>query len=294
MERSENSMKTFIKYGVILGVTIGSIAGCSQLKNETTPVSPTLSLHGAGFKDTTSPNFHGIAIRAQKQSWNVQGCRSCHGLRYDGGASGQSCLTCHNKSNGPENCTTCHGGADAVSWRDLSGNTLRTLKSVGAHQAHLVGGTIGAAVDCNVCHTVSVAAPYAGHFDNGATQGKFDTTTVFYRSNASYTSSTATCSNTYCHGNFQNGNTGNSVSWIATTGVNGAIKCGTCHGDINQTDPEDRARPKTIAQGGTHPNKDDHKDPSGASLKCYRCHGDVVDANLNIINKALHINGGID
>jgi len=277
-------MKTFFKYGIILGVAIVSIEGCSQLKNETTPVSPTLPIHEVGFIDTTSANFHGIAIRAQKQPWNVQGCRSCHGLRYDGGTAGRSCLTCHNQPGGPENCSTCHGGVNVAPWRDLSGNTLRTVKSVGAHQAHLIGGSIAVALDCNECHTVSEAKPYDGHFDEGATQGKFNTTSVFYRSNASYTSSTATCSNTYCHGNFQNGNTGNSVSWTDVTGVNGAIKCGTCHGDVTKTDPEDRARP-----GGTHPVKG-----AFGTTKCMNCHGYVVDENLNFRNKSLHVNGKVD
>lgn len=271
-------MKTFVKYGIILGVIIGSIAGCSQLKNETTPVSPTLSLHGVGFKDTTSTNFHGIAIRAQKQPWNVQGCRSCHGLRYDGGTAGQSCLTCHNKPNGPENCATCHGGANTAPWRDLSGNTQRTIKSVGAHQAHLVGGLTGAAVGCNVCHTVSEAAPYAGHFDNGATQGKFDTTTVFYRSNASYTSSTATCSNTYCHGNFSGGNN-LTMSWTDTSST--VVACGTCHGDVTKTTLEEKAFPK-------------NNHPAIGTAKCSQCHSSVVDANLNFTSKSRHINGAVN
>jgi predicted CxxxxCH...CXXCH cytochrome family protein len=278
METSENSMKTFIRYGIIFVVTIGSITGCSQLKNETTPVSPTLPLHGVGFRDTTSTNFHGIAIRAQKQPWNVQVCRSCHGLRYDGGTAGQSCLTCHNKPNGPENCTTCHGGANAAPWRDLSGNTQPTIKSVGAHQAHLVGGSIGADVDCNVCHTVSEAAPDAGHFDNGATQGKFDTTTVFYRSGASYNSSTATCSNTYCHGNFSGGNH-LTISWTDTSSAAGA--CGTCHGDVTKTTLEEKALPK-------------NNHPAVGTAKCNQCHSSVVDSNLNFTGKSRHINGAVN
>ncbi len=283
-------MKTFLKYGIILGVTIGLIAGCSQLKNETAPVSPTLSLHGVGFKDTTSPNFHGIAIRAQKQPWNVQVCRSCHGLRYDGGTAGQSCLTCHNKPDGPENCTTCHGGVNTAPPRDLSGHTSRTAQGVGAHQAHLAGGLIGPAVSCNICHTIPKAFADAGHIDDGlGAEVKFDTTAVFYRSNGSYTSSNATCSNTYCHGNFQNGNTVNSILWTNTSGVNDVIKCGTCHGDPTKSDLEDRARPTTVSQGGTHPDKG-----AFGTTKCMNCHGYVVDENLNFRNKSLHINGKVD
>lgn len=289
-------MKSIVLCVSIILFSIAFLAGCSQLKNNSVPTAPTPTVHGTGFKDSTSANFHGLAFRTTLK-WNVESCKSCHGEKFDGGTVQKSCLTCHSKTGGPENCTTCHGGVNAAPPKDLSRNTLRIANGVGAHQAHVVGGSIGAAVACNVCHVVPTAVADSGHINSGIAEVKFDTTSAFYRSNALYSPSTATCSNMYCHGNFQNGNRANSIVWTDTTGVNLATKCGTCHGDPTISDSlktEDRARPKTIAQGGTHPNKDDYKDPSGASLKCYRCHGNVVDANLNIINKALHINGKVD
>jgi predicted CxxxxCH...CXXCH cytochrome family protein len=285
-------MKSITLWVTIILFSVAFLAGCSQLKNDSAPTAPTASIHGSGFKDSTSTNFHGLAFRTTLK-WNVESCKSCHGQKFDGGTVQKSCLGCHTQSNGPEACNTCHGGVNAAPPSDLSGNTLRTSKSVGAHQAHLAGGKIGAAVACSTCHTVPAKVSDAGHITNGIALVKTETTSIFYRSEASYSSALTTCASTYCHGNFPNGKN-KTVLWTDTTGVNSVIACGMCHGDPSNSDPEDRARPKTVSQGGTHPDKDDYKDPSGASLKCYRCHGNVVDANLNIINKALHINGKVN
>lgn len=262
--------------------SVAFLAGCSQLKNESAPTAPTALIHGSGFKDPTSANFHGLAFRTTLK-WNVESCKPCHGQKFDGGTVQKSCLGCHTQTNGPEACNTCHGGVNAAPPSDLSGNTQRTLKGVGAHQAHLTGGKIGAAVACNTCHTVPSKVSEAGHITNGIALVKTETTSLFYRSDASYSSTSATCASTYCHGNFPNGST-KTVSWTDTTGVNSVITCGTCHGDPTKSDPEDRARP-----GGTHPVKG-----AFGTTKCMNCHGYVVDENLNFRNKLLHINGRVD
>lgn len=276
-------MKAIVSCGTIFLASLWVFCGCSQLKNETAPTSPSVSVHPIGFKDSTSANFHGTLFRTQLK-WNVLNCKPCHGQRYDGGTVQRSCLTCHTQAGGPEACNTCHGGTNAAPPADLAGNTQRTARGVGAHQAHLAGGTIGAAVACNVCHGVPRSVGDAGHIDDGIAEVKTDTTSVFYRSNSSYTSSNGMCANTYCHGNFSNGNSTNVVTWTDTTGVNSAVRCGTCHGDVTQTDPQERARP-----GGTHPKKSEFP-----TLTCSNCHGYVVDENLNFRNKSLHINGRVD
>ena len=289
MGKSETTMNSITRFATIVVVSVALLSGCSKLKNDSAPTAPGASVHGNGFGDSTSANFHPAAFRGQLK-WNVESCKSCHGVKFDGGIAQKSCIGCHTQTNGPEACNTCHGGSVNVAPpNDLSGSSQRTSKGVGAHQAHLAGGTIGVAVACKTCHVVPGKFTDAGHVDDGIAEVKTDTTSVFYRSNAVYTTSTATCANTYCHGNFQNGNVSNAVVWNDTTGVNSAIKCGSCHGDITRTDPEERARPKTIAEGGTHPNKGDFN-----TTHCSNCHGAVVDANLNFVNKALHINGKLN
>ncbi|MBW7887338.1 MAG: CxxxxCH/CxxCH domain-containing protein [Bacteroidetes bacterium] len=254
---------------------------CSKLQQENPPTQPTASIHGEGFANPVSSNSHVKYI--QGHNWDIQACKACHGANYAGGTSQKSCLTCHSKRNGPENCTTCHGGVNPAPPTDLAGNINRSAHGVGAHQVHISYG-----YSCSTCHISPSKVTSPGHLDGvkGA-EIHFDTT-GYFATNPSYNFSDNKCSNIYCHGNFQNGNQSNKVLWTDTTG-NGAL-CGTCHGDITRSDKEDRARPKTVEEGGTHPNRVDGK----TVLQCYQCHVHVVDANLNFVNKSLHLNGKVD
>jgi predicted CxxxxCH...CXXCH cytochrome family protein len=111
-------------------------------------------------------------------------------------------------------------------------------------------------------------------FDNFATNdGKLET---------NWSHDTATCSNSYCHGAFSFSKdassnqfayadsviVGNNRDMIWNSVGSGQADCGTCHG----------------------------LPPTGhaAYPACSTCHGSVVDANNNIIDKTKHINGQID
>jgi predicted CxxxxCH...CXXCH cytochrome family protein len=265
--------KNIFTYSIVAGLLI--FFGCSKTKNESAPTQVSVSVHGEGFADSTSSNFHANYIRAH--SYNLQLCKQCHGIDYSGGTAGQSCLSCHNKSEGPENCTTCHGNVNAAPPKDLSGNTSRTARGVGAHQIHLTGSSLSSPIACTQCHVVPTQMSSPGHIDgtNGA-EVRFDTTSVFYRANATY--SNGSCANTYCHGNFNNGNS-LTMSWTDTSST--AAACGTCHGDVTKTTLEEKAFPKS-----GHPSTD--------SKHCSTCHRAVVDASMNIINPSRHINGKVD
>jgi len=95
-----------------------------------------------------------------------------------------------------------------------------------------------------------------------------------------YDSGTTSCSSTYCHGTFKNGNTSNAPVWNNPA----SAACGTCHGDPNAANPAEIARPKTAAQGGTHPT----------STSCSNCHGGVVNSSRQIINSSKHIDGRLN
>jgi predicted CxxxxCH...CXXCH cytochrome family protein len=97
-----------------------------------------------------------------------------------------------------------------------------------------------------------------------------------------YNAQTVTCSNNYCHGNFKNGNPTNAMVWNVYTAASTA--CGTCHGNPGKPTLAERALPKTPAEGGTHPNV----------LACASCHGDVVNASLQIIDVTKHVNGKLN
>jgi predicted CxxxxCH...CXXCH cytochrome family protein len=88
------------------------------------------------------------------------------------------------------------------------------------------------------------------------------------------------CTNTYCHGYFKNGNTDNVVSF--TAGSQGAV-CGSCHGDPSTGNP----LPRNLNEGGSHPLVQD----------CSLCHFGVVEvdgSNYTIIDKDKHINGKLN
>jgi predicted CxxxxCH...CXXCH cytochrome family protein len=298
-------MKTSVYCGIVLVASIGFLAGCSQLKNDQPPTAPSLSVHGDGWTDPTSTNFHGITI--QQLNWNMTTCKSCHGGNYAGGTAQKSCLTCHTQTNGPEACNTCHGTFSApvsnnVLWappRAVNGDTATTSRGVGAHQGHLQA-TIGKVLKCQECHTVPSQVYALGHINSPspAIVAMNDTLANLVSGSGSliphpsYSASQLQCSNTYCHGNWQVQKAtapanrqyiytdslivGANYSPKWTGGVNEAA-CGSCHG----------LPPKGHLGYGTN-------DLPLSSCGNSGCHTGVVDATGKILDPTKHINGKID
>jgi predicted CxxxxCH...CXXCH cytochrome family protein len=288
-------------------------AGCSKLQdNIVVPPerSQNLAVHPEGWAtDTSSAIFHGKYIHAQQ--WQMSSCWTCHGRNYAGGSSQVSCLTCHTKIGGPENCTTCHGSTNPAPPRDINGNLSTTVATVGAHQSHLVGAGTTDGIRCSECHVVPTSVYAPGHLDGGlpaevifgdslANTATNEPTTRDYDVNIrdsaltipdmathmvvpspTWNPVTLRCTNTYCHGDFKNGNN-YAPTW--TSVGTGEARCGTCHGDVMKQTLAERALPKTLEEGGTHPN----------STQCSVCHVGIVDANLNIIDGTKHINGKLN
>lgn len=259
------------------------MAACSEL-NENIPPVPEINAHPSGFTDTTSGNFHGKYIMSH--NWDMISCQSCHGKEYSGG-SAPTCLNCHTLPGGPENCTTCHGSStSSAPPKDIRDNTSTSERGVGAHQVHLNDNSQGRAVDCSECHSVPGGVYSVGHVDSDLpaevlmNSARANTTTnddsspsvpidpnqPTYIPNPIYNYADLSCSNTYCHGFFKNGNLDNKPIWTNPA----TSACGSCHGDGTNPLP-----------GGNHPN----------SQNCSNCHSGVVDANQNIINPSKHIDG---
>ena len=134
-------MDNKIKYILYLPVLIIGfyLTGCSDLETDINQ-PPQVSLHKEGILAPSNENFHGNLISNNK--WNMDLCKDCHGVKYDGGLVKVSCLTCHNQPAGPENCTTCHGSnVSPAPPNDLNGNVSTTDRGVGAHQVHLTGSS---------------------------------------------------------------------------------------------------------------------------------------------------------
>jgi predicted CxxxxCH...CXXCH cytochrome family protein len=289
----------------LLSLAFLMLTACSEM-NKDLPSSPSVSIHKAGIKNPSSPDFHGKLISST--DWTMKECKQCHGANYQGGiiteASG-NCLTCHTQPTGPEACNTCHGDfADPTKIappRALDGSISSSSRGVGAHVKHLYSSTSGKAVECNECHKVPTLFLSEGHFDStprsevlfgeltktqtnkpGTTD--YDASLPLFTPNPSYNYDNNSCSNTYCHGYFKNGNVDFVVSF--TAGSEGA-KCGTCHGDVNSSNPLAIALPKISSQGGTHPN----------ATACSNCHPGVVslvDGKYVITDPSKHINGKLN
>ena len=147
--------------------------------------------------------------------YDLISCKSCHGDDLGGsdevpGCSGE---TCHQVEAGQSAldaiyaCDNCHGYLGDDLFKDVVGNTSWDILTVGMHTSHYqhphaLTDTVN--VNCGSCHVLpdSVWAP--GHiddtpyaevtFDSLATAGG----TLF----PMWDREAATCSDTYCHGNF--------------------------------------------------------------------------------------------
>jgi predicted CxxxxCH...CXXCH cytochrome family protein len=185
------------------------------------------------------------------------------------------CGACH--SGGTGACTYCHGGTDNNSGAPpdgLSGETATTQLAVGAHTAHLEASGQADAIACVTCHTVpdSLLAPSHLGADSIAevTWGGIAPATGI-----NWNRGSATCADTYCHGNFRGGDTTNTAVWTAS----GQAACGSCH-DVG-SDPASLER--------------DHEyHVASIGLPCAECHLTVVDTLLNIVDSSLHVNGAPD
>ena len=245
--------------------------------------------HVAGWTTDTSVTFHGEYI--QVNSWDMRPCRTCHGETYEGGTTGVSCRTCHDQPAGPENCITCHGGANSAPPRDLADNTATTARGVGAHQRHLTGGGrySAAPIPCTGCHAVPGDVYATGHLGTSlpAEVGVYtplasaDPTGV--AGPPAYDADSLRCGNIFCHGNFSLPRSGSDYAFAYSdsvmvgrnfaarwTGGSAEAACGTCH-----------ALPPT-----GHAAAD--------ITACSACHTGVMNSSGNIADKSKHINGKIN
>jgi predicted CxxxxCH...CXXCH cytochrome family protein len=253
----------------------GGLAACSGCHPATvdasgailSPASGGAHLNGAvdaqGHPDawmlTTSATFHAFAANR-----DLAGCTICHGADLAGGAVQVGCGKCHDLNLPPGiaswnvNCVMCHGGtqnATGAPPRATWGRTSDPVR-VGAHTKHVSATDLSPGFGCGVCHVKPAAALAPGHVDAETATVTFSGVAVNGVSPApQWTRSTATCSNTYCHGATMGGT---APAWTST----GTAGCGTCHA----TPP-----------AGNHPAV------SGGLTACAACHPATMDAQGSVI-----------
>lgn len=269
-------------YFYVNSKTVKDCWGCHKGDYSGTNTSPTCLTCHAGLevhKETDAPH-HNVYLAGAK--WDFNQCTTCHGLDFAGKTdrTAASCLTCHTNTGGPQACNTCHGDFnDPTKIAPPRGllNKADRNEFAGAHTNHLYSATLSTNLECGECHVVPASVDAATHIDDGlrAEVNFGQIRAVAAAGDPVYNQSTLTCDNTYCHGNFEFGSIkGNnfSPSWTGTD----QAKCGTCHGDATTGNP--------LPTG--------HFPIGGAT--CSQCHANVVDADNNIKDKTLHINGAKD
>jgi predicted CxxxxCH...CXXCH cytochrome family protein len=236
----------------------------------------TLVGHPVAWMDQASAGFH--AFEANK---GLGKCQSCHAADLSGGKTGFSCAQCHDVGlpvgvvSWKVNCVMCHGGtADRTGAPPKAtwGNTADIVR-VGAHATHVSASASSPAIGCSACHVTPADALASGHIDATPTAeitwGGISTTGGAV---PAWDRTTATCSNTYCHGKFTNGSA-RAVVW--TSVGTGQAACGTCHG---------------LPPAAPHPTV-------SASLPgCATCHPATIDATGALITPAAggkHMDGVI-
>lgn len=295
----EIKMKYYLYLTIPVLILCLYLSGCAELETDIAQPQISGDFHKEGILDPMSPHWHGDLIR--EAGWDMNDCRQCHGGNYNGGLVEVSCLPCHSEKAGPENCSTCHGNDESPAPpQDIDGNTLSN--KVGAHRIHLAGGNLGKSISCSDCHKVPAALYDEGHVDSGlpaeVPMNGFLATLVtndpsvsevyfqglpVFRPDPEYDYTNMTCANTYCHGYFKSGNSDNKPEWSDPA----AAACGTCHGDPSKLTIHEKSLPKTVSQGGAHPNVP-------VETPCSNCHGGTVDENYKIINPSKHIDGKLN
>lgn len=178
------------------------------------------------------------------------------------------CLTRRDGDSSPSvnDCAHCHGSADnpgsslvqSAPPTDLAGNSGTQYPGVGAHAVHLRASSTHEAVPCTECHVVPEAVGDVGHADTEPpAELVFGDLATHDGSSPRYDFAARTCSDVYCH-------LSASPAWRKPRTSSEA--CGTCH--------------------GLPPPP-----PHVQSTQCAECHGEVVDARMQIIDAAKHVDG---
>ena len=231
---------------------------------------------------TNNPNW-----QAPRDS--TAACGSCHGLPPAlPHPQNSNCSQCHaavidanrnfvNKSlhlDGTiefgNKCNSCHGTDPNTGGPppDLEGNSDPQYPGVGAHTNHLQASATHGPVACSECHVVPSVVPTADNLGHAAgtppANVTFGTLAISGNNSPVFDATTQSCSGTYCH---QAYNPANNPNWTAP--LDSTKACGTCH-----------ALPPPLP----HPQITD----------CSQCHAQVIDADRNFANPALHVDGIIE
>jgi predicted CxxxxCH...CXXCH cytochrome family protein len=282
-------------------VTFGALArsdGATPTWSHASATCATTYCHGATLGGGTNQ-----APLWTKVDHTQDACGTCHGTPPPAPhAQSSNCAMCHTETmnadgtfkapakhvNGTlevaqgQACNTCHGNAtNSAPPKDSDGNSATTVRSVGAHQAHLLGSSnLASPVACQECHSVPTDTYQAGHVDPSPAEVKFGALSATGGLTPAWNTGNATCSNTYCHGAGMSGGLATTPLWTKVD--NTQDTCASCHGN-----PPPAPHPQNSQCGlchqdanndGTIKDKALHVDGQvQAATACNSCHGSALN-----------------
>ncbi|MDP4175583.1 MAG: CxxxxCH/CxxCH domain-containing protein [Bacteroidota bacterium] len=205
-------MNKIFKYLSVISFCGLFIAGCSELKKDipTTAVNGSI-VHGEGFANPSSPNFHGLYFK--KTGTSMYACRTCHGLTFTGGNTGVNCSKCHSTIQVHTDSTTTASSHGAY----LRAHDWNLGGCKQCHGASYAGGQFQAATSCNNqgCHSsANGGSPEACN----TCHGQFHDPTKIAPPR-SVTGDTAT----------SNRGVGAHASHLYTASISNTVSCAECH-----------------------------------------------------------------
>lgn len=246
------------------------IVSCSKIKDELPSQPQIKSLHGEGWADSTSANFHAKVIISSIAT-EFPKCKRCHGDNLQGGLAKKTCVN-----------SGCHGANfHQTGWTDPKASNFHGLvirnnngdysQCQTCHGTDLKGGFVNKSCFDAGCHAAGFHG--AGFGDPSATnfhkftirQNKYDLTN---------------CKN--CHGPDYNGgllsnNKSCSSSGCHVAADKGPEACYTCHGNAATKDanPPKSLNDETVnsARGvGAHLTHLKSPNITTYLLRCQSCH----------------------
>jgi predicted CxxxxCH...CXXCH cytochrome family protein len=212
-------------------------------------------------------------------------CGSCHGLPPPPPHTASSqCSTCHGevidarlRFTAPElhvdgqvqlranDCTQCHGGGDdPAPPADTLGNIDVGAIGVGAHTAHLSGGSWSRPLACGECHQVPSSPEDFAHADGLPAEVELTGVAQTAGRDPRWLPASGSCVDGWCHAPGER-RASRSPSWTETA----ALTCDSCHG---------------LPPAAPHPQMDD----------CSVCHGDVIASDRTVVAAERHVDGTVD
>jgi predicted CxxxxCH...CXXCH cytochrome family protein len=212
-------------------------------------------------------------------------CGSCHGLPPPAPhPQSERCFVCHGEVIDEQQnfvvpelhvdgvtqftsgvCANCHGSEETPAPPfDTQGGADPTAVGVGAHAAHLSGGSFSRALECTECHDVPVAPEVFDHVGPLPAEVRLAGVAEAHEREPVWERERSSCAASWCHGPGAAGSQ-RSPSWI----VPEPLGCEGCH---------------SLPPPPPHPH----------FAECHSCHAPVAGPGLAIEQRARHVDGTVD